>query len=88
MAEKSPVTVRIDGDIAHVQVDNPPVNATSASVRAGLERAVTEVSAAGARVAILSCAGKTFIAGGDISEVRRRNPSRAIRSSLSWKSAE
>jgi len=68
MAEKSPVTVRIDGDIAHVQVDNPPVNATSASVRAGLERAVTEVSAAGARVAILSCAGKTFIAGGDISE--------------------
>ncbi len=68
MADHSPVSVRIDGSIARVVIDNPPVNATSAAVRGGLERAVAEVAAAGARVAILSCAGKTFIAGGDISE--------------------
>lgn len=68
MTEREPVTVRIEGDLAWVRIDNPPVNATSAAVRAGLERAVDAVAAAGARAAILSCAGKTFVAGGDISE--------------------
>lgn len=66
MTEESPVTVEKDGDIAWVTIDSPPVNATSQAVRAGLERAVGEV--AGARLAVLRCAGKTFIAGGDMSE--------------------
>ncbi|MDA7429973.1 FAD-dependent oxidoreductase [Primorskyibacter aestuariivivens] len=62
----APVTVARDGDLALVTIDNPPVNATSTAVRAGLLRAVDEV--AGARLAILRCAGKTFVAGGDMSE--------------------
>jgi len=66
MTEESPVTVRKDGDIAWVTLDSPPVNATSQAVRAGLERAVAEV--VGARLAVLRCAGNTFIAGGDMSE--------------------
>lgn len=66
MTSKTPVTVRKDGDIAWVTIDSPPVNATSQAVRAGLERAVSEVQ--GARLAVLACAGRTFIAGGDMSE--------------------
>ena len=62
----SPVNVLIDGDIAWVTIDNPPVNATSTAVRAGLLDAVAAVQ--GARAAVLTCAGKTFVAGGDMSE--------------------
>ncbi len=66
MNTDSPVSVRREGDLAWVTIDNPPVNATSTAVRAGLARAVEQVQ--GARVAILTCAGKTFVAGGDMSE--------------------
>ncbi|WP_071690849.1 FAD-dependent oxidoreductase [Nioella sediminis] len=66
MTADMPVTVRKDGDIAWVTIDSPPVNATSQAVRAGLESAVEAVK--GARLAVLKCAGKTFIAGGDMSE--------------------
>ena len=60
------VQVRRDGDVAWVTVDNPPVNATSTAVREGLLTAVAAVQ--GAALAVLSCTGRTFIAGGDISE--------------------
>ncbi|WP_166417670.1 FAD-dependent oxidoreductase [Cochlodiniinecator piscidefendens] len=60
------VSVALEGDIAWVTINNPPVNATSAAVRAGLESAISKVQ--GARVAVLKCAGKTFVAGGDMSE--------------------
>jgi 3-hydroxyacyl-CoA dehydrogenase len=60
------VRVTRDGDIAWVEIDNPPVNATSTGVRAGLMAAVDAVQ--GARVAMLICAGRTFVAGGDIAE--------------------
>lgn len=66
MQKSRPVKVEMDGDIAWVTVNNPPVNATSTSVRQGLADAVAAVK--GARVALLRCAGKTFIAGGDMSE--------------------
>lgn len=66
MRQEDAVRVDRDGDIALVTIDNPPVNATSRAVRAGLARAVRDV--AGARVAILRCAGQTFIAGGDMTE--------------------
>lgn len=66
MTIDSPVSVRLEGDIAWVSINNPPVNATSTAVRAGLARAVAQVQ--GARVAVLTCAGKTFVAGGDMSE--------------------
>ena len=66
MTAETPVTVRKDGDIAWVTIDSPPVNATSQAVRDGLESAIEAVK--GARLAVLKCAGKTFIAGGDMSE--------------------
>jgi 3-hydroxyacyl-CoA dehydrogenase len=65
----SPVTSRINGDIAVVTIDNPPVNALGHAVRAGLatELAALEADAAVAAV-VLTCAGRTFIAGADITE--------------------
>ncbi|WP_171176989.1 FAD-dependent oxidoreductase [Ruegeria sp. HKCCD8929] len=69
MAQSPVVTVTQDDDIAWVEISNPPVNASSTAVRAGLAHAVTEVR--GARVAILTCAGRTFVAGGDMSEFDR-----------------
>ncbi len=66
MPQSSTVTVTRTDDIAWVTIDNPPVNATSTAVRAGLEQAVAEVQ--GARVAVLRCDGRTFVAGGDMSE--------------------
>ena len=64
----NPVTVEIRDGLAFVTIDNPPVNATSQAVRAGLADAVQQVAASDAKAAILRCAGKTFVAGGDISE--------------------
>jgi len=69
MTEQNPISVRRDGDLAWVRITNPPVNATSLAVRAGLMNAVQEVQ--GARCAILICAGKSFVAGGDMSEFDR-----------------
>ena len=62
------VKVHLDGDIAQVVIDNPPVNALSQSVRDGLLRAVGEIEASNAKVAILSCKGRTFVAGADVRE--------------------
>ncbi|MCC7274208.1 MAG: enoyl-CoA hydratase/isomerase family protein [Alphaproteobacteria bacterium] len=63
------VTSARDGDIAVVTVANPPVNALSQPVRAGLQRAVAAAVADPAVGAIvLRCDGRTFIAGADITE--------------------
>ncbi|EKE45476.1 peroxisomal bifunctional enzyme [Oceaniovalibus guishaninsula JLT2003] len=69
MSQQSPVQYRRDGDIAVIEVDNPPVNALSAAVRKGLAEAMTRLAGdAGARAAVICCKGRTFIAGADISE--------------------
>jgi 3-hydroxyacyl-CoA dehydrogenase len=57
------------GRVAVLTVNNPPVNALSQHVRQGLREGVTQAiadSAAGAIVIV--CAGRTFIAGADITE--------------------
>ncbi len=65
----SPVSTRRDGDIAVITVDNPPVNALSHAVRAGLAAALDDVAADDeVRAAVLVAAGRTFIAGADITE--------------------
>ncbi|WP_425041586.1 3-hydroxyacyl-CoA dehydrogenase NAD-binding domain-containing protein [Primorskyibacter sp. S187A] len=64
-----PVTVHWQGDVAWVTIDHPPVNATSTAVRAGLMAAVARVQ--GARLAVLRGAGRTFVAGGDMTEFDR-----------------
>ena len=57
------------GSVALVTIANPPVNALSAAVRAGLLDAVTTLSADPAvRAIVITGEGKTFVAGADISE--------------------
>jgi len=65
----SPFTTDIDGDVAVVTIDNPPVNASSQAVRAGLMDAIGQVAAAdGVKAVVLLGAGRTFVAGADIKE--------------------
>ena len=57
------------GRVAVLKVDNPPVNALSQHVRQGLRDGVKRAAADSQAVAIvLVCAGRTFIAGADITE--------------------
>jgi len=60
------VATKLVEGILYVTINNPPVNATSLAVRQGLMRAVGE--AKDARAVVLACEGRTFIAGGDITE--------------------
>ncbi len=63
-------TVRLEivGRVAVVTIDNPPVNAVSAAVRDGIVRAVEAACAAPVDAGVLTCAGRTFVAGADIAE--------------------
>ena len=71
MSEAAPstVTLNVEGDVAVVTVDNPPVNTISAAVRAGLFAAVAEIRAqSGVAAVVLVCKGSTFFSGADIAE--------------------
>jgi 3-hydroxyacyl-CoA dehydrogenase len=57
------------GRIAVLTVNNPPVNALSHGVRKGLKDGVVAAGADGqASAIVIVCAGRTFIAGADITE--------------------
>ena len=59
----------LDGEIAVLTVDYPPVNALSAAVRTGLGEALERArSDAAVRAVVILGAGSTFIAGADITE--------------------
>lgn len=63
------VSIDRDGDIAVVTVDNPPVNALGQALRQGLWDAVSTLDANPlVRAVVLICAGRTFIAGADVTE--------------------
>ena len=63
------VTYSIDGDIAVVMIDSPPVNAVNQAVRAGLKQTFSELrDKSGIKAIVLGCAGKTFVAGADLKE--------------------
>ena len=63
------VSFHTHGAIAEAVIDNPPVNATSASVRQGLAEAIRKLESDPALQAlVIRCEGKTFIAGADIKE--------------------
>jgi len=63
------VGLRKEGDIAVIAIDNPPVNALSVAVRAGLVDALSRARADASMAAVvIICAGRTFIAGADIGE--------------------
>src|SRR5262245_34465731 len=66
---KQPVTLARRGPIGLILIDNPPVNALSQAIRAGLVEVVTALNAdATFEAGVLLCAGRTFIAGADINE--------------------
>lgn len=65
------MTVRIshEGEIALVTVENPPVNALGQALRQALWDAIGTLDADPAtRAVVLICAGRTFIAGADVTE--------------------
>jgi len=63
------VDISTRGRVAVLTVDNPPVNALSQHVRKGLHDGIKQATADGAVQAIvIACAGRTFIAGADITE--------------------
>ena len=65
------VTLEMDGDIAVIRIDNPPVNALSHHVRAGLVKHLDEAVAGGAKAAVIVGSNGQFIAGADIREFGR-----------------
>jgi 3-hydroxyacyl-CoA dehydrogenase len=63
------VSVTRDGGVAVVTIDNPPVNALSFYVRDPLMQALVSLRDEPDVVAIvIACAGRTFVAGADITE--------------------
>ena len=68
-AINSVADLAIEGDVALVTINSPPVNALSQAVRDGLKRGVEAADADGAvKAIVIICDGRTFIAGADISE--------------------
>ncbi|MCC6478363.1 MAG: enoyl-CoA hydratase/isomerase family protein [Sphingomonadaceae bacterium] len=73
-------TYEVDGQIAIIAVDSPPVNAFSAAVRQGIAAAIEQAEqdhAVGAIVLI--CGGRTFFAGADITELGKAQVEPSLR---------
>lgn len=65
----SSVSVTNDNGVAVVTIDNPPVNALSFHVRKPLYEALAALrDDPAAKAIVIACAGRTFIAGADITE--------------------
>ena len=63
------VRYALEGNIAVLTVDNPPVNALGIAVRKGLKEGIERaISDPDAEAIALICDGRTFFAGADISE--------------------
>ena len=68
-AINSVADLAIEGEVALVTINSPPVNALSRAVRDGLKRGVEQAEANGAvKAIVIICDGRTFIAGADIAE--------------------
>ena len=68
-AINSVTDLSINGEVALVTINSPPVNALSQPVRDGLKRGVEAAEANSAvKAIVIICDGRTFIAGADISE--------------------
>ncbi len=65
-----PTHYRRDGDVALLQIDNPPVNALDLSVRTGLEALLRRAADEPQVKAVVLCGARAcFSAGADISEI-------------------
>lgn len=63
------LSITQEGGVAVVTIDNPPVNALSQKLRQNLHDAVEALEKEDdVRAVVLICAGRTFIAGADVSE--------------------
>ena len=73
MAQLNAVTAyEVDDGIAVITTDNPPVNALGHAVREGLVAGIAAAMAdAAVRAVVVSCKGRTFYAGADITEFGR-----------------
>ena len=68
-ANPESVQLEVRDGIAVVTIDNPPVNALSRHVRQGICDTMREAGGdPGVAAIVLACAGRTFIAGADITE--------------------
>ena len=65
------VDFRVDGDVGVLRIDRPPVNAISREMVEALNAALDRADASAARALVVACAGRTFVAGGDIAEFER-----------------
>lgn len=81
MSAINPVTdLTRDGEIAVVTLNSPPVNALSEVMREGLIAALAQAEADDAvQATLLICAGRTFIAGADISEFDKKQTGASLR---------
>lgn len=62
------VSYELKDNVGVITVNNPPVNALAQVVREGILNAVTAAQADDSEALVLTCAGRTFIAGADITE--------------------
>jgi len=62
------VSYSIKDEIAVVTVDSPPVNTMTREVRAGLKECFEALRKESPKAIVLTCAGKTFLSGGDMRE--------------------
>ncbi|GAA4412189.1 3-hydroxyacyl-CoA dehydrogenase NAD-binding domain-containing protein [Quisquiliibacterium transsilvanicum] len=67
---ESVASMSLDGEIAVIMIDSPPVNALSQAVRTGIYDNVRKaIDDPAVKAVVLMCAGRTFIAGADITEL-------------------
>ena len=64
----SPVSYQLEDTIGVISIDSPPVNALSHAVRQGLLDAINAAQNDASEAVVIVCAGRTFIAGADITE--------------------
>ncbi len=70
--------LRLEGDIAVLTLNSPPVNALSGTVRTGLFEGIKAAEAdENASAIVIICEGRTFIAGADITEFGTKGPKAA-----------
>jgi 3-hydroxyacyl-CoA dehydrogenase len=64
----SPVSYELVDGIGVITIDNPPVNALSHAVRAGIQGHLRAAQRDNSKAILILCKGRTFIAGADIRE--------------------
>ena len=62
------VSYELIDNIGVITIDNPPVNALSHALRQGVQDAINAAQSDASEALVLLCAGRTFIAGADITE--------------------